>query len=144
MEKKKPNWDAIPSIVSLKVDWDYEPENPLGKRAWARIANKDLLLLFNVKSIPVKVVSKNYDKTGMLLDVSKKGLAVLLHDLLENKQMVKIGLFLGKEKVITRAIVRNINNVDDKYRVGLEFVDLEERLEEYIIGLSASKNLQST
>lgn len=61
----------ISSLVSLEVDWEYEPENPLGKRAWARMANKDLFLLFSVKSIPVRVVSKNYDKSGQLLDISK-------------------------------------------------------------------------
>ncbi len=35
------------------------------------MANKDLFLLFSVKSIPVRVVSKNYDKSGQLLDISK-------------------------------------------------------------------------
>ncbi len=142
MERKKSSWDDIPSLDGLEVDWEYEPENPLGRRAWARMANKDLFFLFSVKGIPVKVVSKNYDKTGHLLDISRKGLAVLLPARLHREQPVKIGLFLGNKKVTSRALVRNTSEVEGKYRTGLEFVDLEKNLEDYIVGLSAAKGFQ--
>ena len=26
-------WEDIPSLENLEVDWDFEPENALGKRA---------------------------------------------------------------------------------------------------------------
>lgn len=142
MAEKKPSWDDIPPLNGLEVDWEYEPENPLGKRAYARMANKDLFILFAVKSIPVKVVAKNYDKTGYLLDISKKGLAVLLPAHLPPELPVKIGLFLGAKKVISRAVVRNSSEVGGKYRTGVEFVDLEKGLETFIVGLGAAKGFQ--
>lgn len=141
--KKKSSWDDIPSLDGLEVDWEYEPENPLGKRAWVRMANRELFFLFGVKSIPVKVVARNYDKTGYLLDISKNGLAVLLPAQLAGEQPVKVGFFLGDKKVLSRAMVRNTSEVEGKeYRTGLEFVDLEKNLETYIIGLSAAKGFQ--
>jgi c-di-GMP-binding flagellar brake protein YcgR len=142
MEKKKSSWDDIPPLDGLEVDWEYKPENPLGKRAWARIANRELFFLFAVKSIPVKVVAKNYDKSGYLLDISKKGLAVLLPARLQKEQPVKIGLFLGGKKVTSRAMVRNTSEVEGKYRTGLEFVELDKELENYLVGLGATKGFQ--
>lgn len=142
MEMKKLIWEDIPSLDGLEVDWEYEPENPLGQRTLARMANKDLFFLFAVKSISVKVMARSYDKTGYLLDISKKGLAVLLPARLDREQPVKVGFFLGDKKVVSRAIVRNISEVEGKYRTGMEFVDLEKNLETYIIGLSAAKGFQ--
>lgn len=139
MTKKKVSWDDIPSLDGLGVDWEYEPENPLGKRAWARIAIYDLLTLLVVKNIPVKVVSTNFDKTGQLLDISKNGLAVLLPIRPNEAQPVKIGLFLGKEKVIARALIRNISAREGMFRVGMEFVDLGKHSENYIVGLGSAK-----
>ncbi|HBG18227.1 MAG TPA: hypothetical protein DDY32_02850 [Desulfobulbaceae bacterium] len=143
MVEKKSSWDDIPPLDGLEVEWEYEPENPLGKRAWARMANRDLFFLFGVKSIPVKVVAKNYDKTGYLLDISKKGVAVLLPAELGCEQPVKVGFFLGGKKVLSRALVRNASEVEGKYRIGLEFIGLEKNLETYIVGLSAAKGFQS-
>lgn len=142
MEKKKSGWEDIPSLDGLEVDWEYEPENPLGKRAWARMANMELFDLLAVKSIPVKVVSTNFDKTGQLLDVSQRGLAVLLPARLPVEQPVKVGFFLGSQKVISRALVRNSSEVEGKYRTGMEFVGLEKSLEDYIAGLNAAKGFQ--
>jgi hypothetical protein len=142
MAEKKSSWDDIPSLDGLGVDWEYEAENPLGKRAWARIADNDLYSLLAVKSIPVKVVSTNFEKTGHLLDISKNGLAVLLSSQLTEAQPVKIGFFLGKQKVISRALVRNISAVEGKFRVGMEFVDLEKNSEAYIIGLGSAKGFK--
>lgn len=139
MAKEKSKWDDIPSLNGLGVDWEYEPENPLGKRAWARIANNDLTSLFAVKNIPVKVVSTNFDKTGRLLDISKSGMAVILPSRLDEAQRVKIGFFLGKQKVVSKALVRNISPVEGKFRVGLEFVDLDKDCAAYIVGLGAAK-----
>lgn len=96
--EKKSSWEDLPSLNGLEVDWEYKPENPLGQRAWARMVNRDLFFLFAVKSIPVKVMANSYDKTGHLLDISKKGLAVLLPARLDREQPVKIGFFWAIKK----------------------------------------------
>ncbi len=139
MTKEKGNWDDIPSLDGLEVDWQFEPENPLGNRAWVRIANKDLLPLLGVKRIPVKVVSKNVEGKGYLVDLAKSGLAVLLDTKLAESQQVKIGLFLGKMKIVSRAIVRNVLSQKGGYRTGMEFVDLNNEYESFIVGIISSK-----
>lgn len=142
MAKEKSSWDDIPSLDGLGVDWEYEAENPLGKRAWARIANRELYSLLDVKSIPTKVVSTDFDKTGQLLDISKNGLAVLLPAQLSDGQRVKIGFFLGKHKVISRAVVRNILTMEGKFRIGMEFVGLDKDSEAYIVSLGSAKGFK--
>ena len=42
MTKEKQGWDNIPSLEGLSVDWEYEPENAMGKRAKDRMVAKDL------------------------------------------------------------------------------------------------------
>lgn len=142
MAKEKSSWDDIPALDGLGVDWEYEPENPLGKRAWARITNIDLYSLLDAKSIPTKVVSTNFEQTGHLLDISKNGLAVLLPAQLGNGQRVKIGFFLGKRKVVSRAVVRNSLTVEGKFRIGMEFVGLDKDSEAYIISLGSAKGFK--
>jgi hypothetical protein len=60
MVKKKENCNDIPSLDGLEVDWQFEPENPLGKRMWLRIGHVRLCQIFGVKNIPVKVVAKGF------------------------------------------------------------------------------------
>lgn len=138
MSEKKTGWENIPSLEGLGVDWEYTPENPLGKRAFARMTRKTLLDLLSAKSIPVKVVSTNYDKTGRLVDISPKGVAVELPEQLTVGQPTKIGFFLGKTKVISRTVVRNVTSLEKNYRIGLEFVGLEKETEKYIAELIAA------
>jgi hypothetical protein len=139
MTKEKVNWDDIPSLEGLEVDWQFEPENPLGKRTWVRIANSDLYPLLGVKNIPVKVVSKNFDGKGYLVDLAQSGLGVLLDTKLAERQQVTIGLFLGKQKVVTRAVIRNVRDENGRYRTGMEFVDFKKEYESFIVGLISSK-----
>ena len=139
MAKESTSWDNIPSLEGLEVDWQFEPENPLGKRAWIRIPKGDLSPLLGVKSIPVKVVSHNFDGKGHLVDISQNGLAVFLDNELAVKQQVKVGLFLGKQKILSRAVVRNVRNAGGQYRTGMEFVDLSNEYESYIKGIISSK-----
>ena len=100
------------------MDWQFEPENPLGKRAKVRLANSDMCSLFGVKSIPVKVVIKDFDGKGYLVDIAQSGLAVVLGTKLVQNQQVKIGLFIGRRKVFSRAIVRNVSNEQGRHRTG--------------------------
>jgi len=139
MTKEKTSWDDIPSLEGLEVDWQFEPENPLGKRAWVRMESCDLYSLLGVKSIPVKVVSKNFEGQGYLTDIAKSGLAVLLDTQLSQNQQTKIGFFLGKQKIVSRAIVRNVRDQQSRYRTGMELVDLAKEYESFIVGLISSK-----
>ncbi len=140
MTKEKTNWDSIPSLEGLKVDWEYEPENALGKRVRDRMAAKELHVLFGVKNIPIKVVSKKYDEKGYLLDISNGGGAILLNKGLAEGQLVKIGFFLGKQKIVERAVVRNIVlTKTGKYRTGIEFVELSEDSDVYIGSLISAR-----
>ena len=142
MAKEKTGWDQIPSLEGLEVDWKYEPENPLGKRAWLRIADNELHAILEVKNIPVKVASKNFEETGYLLDIAQGGVAVLLKTKLVIGQLLKIGFFLGKQKVISRAIIRNITSLEGRFRTGIEFVELDKESESYIAGIISSKVFQ--
>ena len=142
MTKEKTGWDKIPSLQGLEVDWKYEPENPLGKRAWLRIADNELHSILGVKNIPVKVVSKNFDETGYLLDVAQGGLAVLLKTKLAVGQLLRVGFFLGKQKIVSRAIIRNAGPLEDRFRSGIEFVELDKESQSYIAGIISSKVYQ--
>jgi len=140
MSDKKQNWDDLPSLEGLSVDWEYEAENPLGKRATVRLVSTELHELLGKKAIAVKVVAKGFEETGRLLDLSSGGIAVLLKtELLEGKP-VKMGLFLGKEKIICKALVRSSVSVELGYRTGLEFVELPESNGNYISGLVSSRS----
>ena len=139
MKTKIASWDQIPSIDGLKIDWDYEPENALGKRAWVRIGKADLRSFLTVESMPVKIVTRNIDKTGHLVDISIGGLALLLDTNLPDGQLTRIGISLGKRKIISRAIVRNVSSSKGKHRIGMEFVDLEKNDASFIASLISSK-----
>lgn len=139
----KVNWDDIPSLEGLEVDWQFEPENPLGRREWVRIEKNDLHPLLEVKNIPVKVVSRNFDEKGYLIDIAKNGMAVLLNTRLVVNQQVKIGLFLGKQKILSHAVIRNITDEKSRFRTGMEFVDLRKEYESFIVGLISSKSYKA-
>ena len=144
MAKDKPDWDSIPSLEGLSVDWQYEPENPLGKRAWLRIVDRELLEILGVTRIPLKVAARGFEESGLLLDVGQGGCSALLKSALSEGQAVKVGFFLGREKVISKAIVRNVAPLEGSHRTGLAFVDLDKASREYIVGLASAKGLQRT
>lgn len=142
MAKEKTGWDDIPSLQGLEVDWQYEPENPLGKRAWQRMVDKELYAILGVKNIPIKVVAKNFEEIGSLLDLAQGGFSVLLKTKLAEGQLLKVGFFLGNRKVISRAKIRNVTSLQDRYRAGVEFVELDEDLRSYIGGIISSRVFQ--
>jgi len=140
---KKKSWDDIPSIEGLEVDWKYEPENTLGKRAWARMTERDLLSLFDAQSLPVQVAAKNFDGVGSLVDIGQSGLAVLLDTKLAVTEQVKIGFFLGKQKVVSRAVIKNVGDGSGRHRTGMEFMDFNKDYESFIAGLVSTKSYSS-
>ncbi len=139
MTKEKTGWDKIPSLQGLEVDWAFEPENPLGKRTWLRIADNELHTILGVNNIPVKVASKNFEETGYLLDIAQGGFAALLKTKLSEGQLLKVGFFLGKQKVLSRAIVRNVGSLEGRFRAGIEFVELDKDCQSFIAGVISSK-----
>lgn len=142
MTKEKTGWDKIPSLQGLEVDWAFEPENPLGKRAWLRIADNELHAILGVKSIPVKVAAKNFEETGFIIDIAQGGFGAFLKTKLKEGQLLKVGFFLGKQKVISRAIVRNVGSLEGRFRTGIEFVELDKDCQGFIAGVISSKVFQ--
>lgn len=142
MAKEKKGWDDIPSLQGLEVDWKYEAENPFGKRAYQRIAENDLIEILGVKKIPIKVVAKDFEEIGALLDLAQGGCSVLLKTKLAEGQVLMVGFILGNQKVISKAKIIHVESVESKYRIGVEFVDLDKDLRSYIGGVISSKVYQ--
>lgn len=136
---EKKSWDNIPSIFGIEIDWEHSPENPLGRRKHARILSGDLHKLLDTEIIPVRVVSTAWDSTGQLLDISQNGLAALVKNELQVGAPVKVGLFLAKQKIISKAMVRSCSPVKDKFRIGFEFFGLQKEHAEYIVGINSSR-----
>ncbi|MCP4342563.1 MAG: hypothetical protein GY799_27705, partial [Desulfobulbaceae bacterium] len=87
----KASWENIPSLEDLKIDWNYEPENSLGRRTSLRLLEKDLFRTLEVDHIPVKIISRKFHKNGSLVDLSTKGLAVLLDIEMKVGMLIRIG-----------------------------------------------------
>lgn len=133
-----PSHDLL-SLDKLEVDWDYEPENPLGKRLRARFAPADFKALFDTGMILVKIAGRHLSTRGNLLDISHGGLAVLLDMPVAAGQMIKANLLLGRRKIVSTAVVRNCIPFSGGHRVGMEFLDLDEECSAYIAGFSAAQ-----
>lgn len=139
MTDKKNSWDEIPSIEDIGVEWDYKPESALGAREWPRIENSYLCTQLQVEKVPIKIASNDWESKGYVLDIGKQGVGLLAAKNIDPGAIIKIGLILGKVKILSRAIVRNCSNLDQRYRIGAEFIDLKETSKEYIASLVASK-----
>ena len=143
MGEDKMSWDDFPSLEGLKIDWDYEPENPLGKRAHIRLTKEDLSrLLEEKKDIPVKLATKSSQFTAYLVDISQGGVCLRTKSLdLQESELAKIGFFLGTKKLISRGRVKYIHKEKDYIIFGLEFVGLSGDDNDYIAGLYSSIKL---
>jgi c-di-GMP-binding flagellar brake protein YcgR len=141
MSEEKKGWDDIPSLEGLQMDWDYTGENPLGKRKFQRMDNGDVRSIFEVKAIPVRVATGDFTIDGTLNDISGGGLALILKRALAVGQRVKLGFFLGRQKIVSQAIVRQCAPITSAYKVGFEFHNIKEEDSQYINGLYASKAL---
>ncbi len=119
MSEKKASWDDIPSLDDLKVDWEFEPENPLGKRAHERMIATELHSVLEVKNIPVKVVANDFEGKGYLADLTPAGLAVKLDSRLEKEKPLMVGFFLGQQKIVSKVKVKNVQETDGKYKIGM-------------------------
>ena len=141
MSEKKKDWDDIPSLEGLKMDWDYSGDESLGNRKFERLTFGDVTEIFEVKALPVRVATTGFTTDGTLSDVSGGGLAVILKKPLEAGQQAKIGFFMGRRKIVSRVVVRQVAEIQNGYRIGFEFKDMSEEDSGYINGLYASKVL---
>ncbi len=139
MTKKKMSWDDIPSLDGFEVDWNYEPKNPMGKRAHKRMKDIELYPVLGVNSVPVKVAANDMETKGCMVDLTPAGMAVSLGAKFDEDQPVMVGFFLGQQKVVSKAIVKNVQEIDGNYKTGLVFVGLNEEHADFIRGLFASK-----
>ncbi len=143
MEKKQ--WSDIPSLEGLEMEWDYQPRNADGKRAFQRMTTKDLGQMFGDRPIEVRVATTTATVSGSLRDLCEGGLAVNLGTRLDERQNIKVGLLLGSEKIIASAQVRHVRHEqrsDREYTAGLMFIGLEPATRRYIAGVYASKVLR--
>lgn len=136
---KRISWDDIPSLDDLEVDWEYAPDNPLGRREWVRISDTVLYQILDEEYIAIRIATAKSHYTGYLLDLSQKGLAVVVNRELKEAVPVKIGFFIGKRRVVTRGIVRNSTVSADNYRIGIEFAGLDDGDASFIAGLRSAK-----
>jgi len=140
MTEKKVSWDDIPSLENLKVDWEFEPENPLGKRAHVRMTSEDLYAVLEVKTIPVKVVASDFEEKGSLVDLALTGVAVTLDSRLEQEKPLMVGFFLGQQKIVSKVIAKNVVETGGRYRTGMVFENLNKEYADFITGISAAKS----
>jgi len=139
--EKKVDWDSIPSLEGLEVDWDYGKKSDKDKRAFVRLNLDDIGQLFEASEIKVKVGTVQQVHDGVLLDVSSGGAAVKLSTPLEIQQPIKIGFVLSHKSIVTKGQVRHIQRLESGYKIGMQFIDLDPAIQEFIGGLYASKVL---
>ena len=137
--EKKVNWDAIPSLEGLEIDWEYSARKGGDKRAFVRLNLDDIGQLFEAREIAVKVATQQQMYNGSLLDISTGGVAVLLAAALQVGQPVKVGFVLGTIRIVAKGVARHVQPLGGGYRSGIQFVDLEPAARDFIGGLYASK-----
>ncbi|ADW18704.1 type IV pilus assembly PilZ [Desulfobulbus propionicus DSM 2032] len=140
MEKKK--WGDIPPLEGLEMDWDYQPQSANGQRAHKRMTLTELSQLFGSQRFEVQVATTTATVSGSLRDLCENGLAVDLPTRLDEYQNLKVGMMLGREKIIARAQVRHVQRRDHHFTTGLMFVGLDVPMRQYIAGIYASKVLR--
>lgn len=141
MTDKKKSWDDIPSLDGLKVDREYKVDTPFGKRKFERMTAGDMTSILEVKTIRAKVVTGKHTVDGQLSDICAEGMALILKNDLSVNQYVKIGFFLGKQKIISKAVVKQSVPVQNNYKIGFQFHDINEEDSKYINSLYAAKRL---
>ena len=142
MSNEKSDWDNIPSLDGLQVDWGFQSESPTGNRAFSRLTIKDLNKLYRNTNIPVKLVTEKGQFTGFLIDLSQGGISLRtkMYDA-ANLQLLKLGFFLGKQKVITRGRIKHIRTENEWKILGIEFVGLAGENQTFLSQLYSSVKL---
>ena len=145
MGQDTPSWDDIPSLEELEIDWDFEPENPQGKRSYARLTAKELFFIFQTQEIQVRLVTEKSQATALLMDVSQGGVSLRTKaEHHKESQLVRMGFFLGDKKVISKGRIKSIRKEKDWVILGIEFVGLPEENNEYIASIYSSVKIKKS
>lgn len=139
MGKDPRNWDDIPSLDDLEMDWSYPPVSSNGNRGGKRISKKEFSSLFGTADIPVRTVIGTAHRVGALHDISVGGLSIMLDSELTKNQVIRVGLFLGRKEIISLAEVRHIDRKSRPYRVGMQFKQLSRENTEYLTEIYGDK-----
>ncbi|MDO5674227.1 MAG: PilZ domain-containing protein [bacterium] len=142
MNDEKKSWDDIPSLDDLRVDWNFQPENPHGRRDSQRLSDKELSKIFDVPCIAVKIATAEKVSKGLLQDISENGLAIRLQHPLQAGEKVKLGFFLGTHKIICQGTVRHVCQGTRGYTCGIQLQDVDDKFRSHIQGLYASMTLK--
>jgi hypothetical protein len=137
MEKKR--WEDIPSLDGLTIDWEYKPESSKNKRSFIRIKMEALAKLFEVKEIFVKIATNSQTYTAHLLDLSEGGLSLGVPIPLTINLPIKVGFFLGQVKIVSKAEVRHVREIEGQYIAGVKFIDLDKESAAFLKELYASQ-----
>lgn len=140
--EKKIDWDSIPSLEGLEVDWEYNARKDRDKRVYVRLNLEDIGQLFEVSEIKVKVATAQQVYDATLSDISTGGVAVILAVSLQVNQPLKLGFVLSSMRIVTKGIVRHLKPLKNGCKVGIQFIDLDTAAKDFIGGLYASKILR--
>ena len=143
MGQDKPSWEDVPSLDGLEIDWDFKPKSKEGKRNYTRLTLEDISSLFKKEKVPVKLVSQRGQSIAFLVDVSQGGVCLRTKEEgLRDPQLVKLGFFLGNQKVISKGRIKHVRQEGDWNFLGIEFVGLTGDSLEYISGLYSTLKLR--
>jgi len=137
MEKKK-NWDAIPSLDGLQMDWEYKSESSRDQRSSVRMKKEALAKLFAMQEVPIKVFAEGQTSMARLLDLCAGGLSMGTPVPLAIDLPIQVGFYLGQMKILSRAQVRHVRQAEGFYIIGIKFIDLDTAAAEFIRELYAS------
>jgi len=128
MDNEKKSWDDIPALdlQDLQVEWDYRAEISNDKRRSQRLSDQELVKVFGVPCIPVKIATISSLNRGILQDISETGVAVRLQEALQVNERVKMGFFLGEEKILCKGIVRHVSEGSLGHTCGIKLVNVDE------------------
>ena len=141
MTGKNTKWDDIPSLDGLQMDWEYEAEKPQGQRKFERMSDEYVTSLFKTENIRVRVVTEKLTLDGLLSDVSAGGLSLVLKKELAVNDFAKIGFYLNKQKIISRAVVKQSTPLHSGFKIRFQFQNIKEEYSQYINGLYSAKIL---
>jgi hypothetical protein len=143
MSEDKKSWDDIPSLDGLDIEWEFTPENPLGKRKYVRMKEGEISAIFEVKVVSVKVITESFNTVATLADLSEGGIGLHLKRKVVVDQQIKVGFFLGRQKITARAIVKQVQRTKEGYRIGAHFHNINDEYRVFIAGVYASKVLNN-
>lgn len=139
---REKDWEEIPGLEGLQMEWDYCPDCRDGQRLHKRMTRTDMANLYGSRHVSVNVASTTGTFKGSLRDLSEGGLGLDLKTRLDECQNLKVGMVLGAKQIVVSAQVRHVRAGGHGYTAGLQFINLEPSIRKFIAGMYASKVLR--